>query len=57
MSTIFDSLPEVVKNEVKSTLSAYSKTYITFSNSKYHESPNICIQSSYAPDHKFIGGN
>lgn len=52
---LFSTLPTDVKKDVKETLSAYNRVSVTFENSKYKVSPNICLSSSYSNDYKFIG--
>ncbi len=51
----FEDLPKDVQDRVKETLKAYDRTYVTYENGKFTESPAIAITATYAPDYQFCG--
>lgn len=53
--TTFNTLPNKVKAEVKKRLKMFPAVHVIFEYGEYKVSTGICIDATYAADHKFIG--
>lgn len=55
MNELFINLPGEVQREVKDTLKAYPRVYVTFENGAYNVSVGVALLAKYPADFKSIG--